>query len=151
MKRKLFSLLLLALAALSATGGAGISIGSSNVSSFDVAQFNDRQLSLIGKVVCLRFNFRSNEIHRDADGSARGVLRQYNRDNVASMFESVDVKLPRAAWAWFEKLPTNYEKAYPNVVYARVGQDRQGYVVLELLGVNVRRDISGTGEVTWPP
>jgi hypothetical protein len=105
---------------------------------------------LIGRIIGVQFNYRDDYTRRvDADWFS-GHLNRYDRTaKIHSRFEKgAAVLIPATALSWFQSLPTDYRDRREAVVYAQVEEDSSG-TVLRLLGTQIRRDMSGAGEITW--
>jgi hypothetical protein len=96
-----------------------------------------------GKVVKVRFTSRGERVEKVGEGW-KGTIHQDGKDKWAF---GVDVTLPQAAFTWFNRLPSTYEKNRSMLVFARAEKGLSG-LTLELLGREAKITSKGV-ELTW--
>ena len=129
---------------------SGARIGPGSLPVVTLQQFEADQFTMIGKIIGVQFNFRETYTRRiDADWFSGEIRRFDPLTTTHDRFESANVLIPANALYWFQALPSGLSGARETVVYVQVEEDRHGGTILRLLGTQIRRDITGNGQITW--
>lgn len=120
------------------------------IKSYDLDDFMEQRDMLEGKIVKLKFTYRSREVSKKPDGSAISTLHLYRyRNTVGAETETgqQQVLIPKEGMDWFYKLPASgSRRSY--VVFARVVKGEDGGVVAELLGRDMKTALKGS-VISW--
>lgn len=141
---------------LAATAIADVPIDQNeaqSIKSIDAQEARDSAAKLDGKLVRIRFNYRSVSVEVKPDGTAAAKLRIY-RSRAAVMndargfrFGGVDAVFPAEGVNWVQNLTTHDESKAPLYVIARL-HNVNGTAEAEVLGRQVVTDSKGS-RVTW--
>ena len=120
------------------------------IKSYDLDDFMDVRDQLEGKIVKLKFTYRSREVAKQPDGAATSTLHLYRyRNNIGAETESgyQAVKIPKEGMEWFYKLPTTGSRK-SHVVFAKITKTPEGNLVAELLGRDMKTALKGSA-ISW--
>jgi hypothetical protein len=120
------------------------------IKSYDLDDFMDQRDLLEGKIVKLKFTYRSREVAKHPDGSATSTLFLYRyRNNIGAESESgyQAVRIPKDGMDWFYKLPTTSSRK-SHVVFAKVTKNAEGTLIAELLGRDMKTALKGSA-ISW--
>ena len=100
-----------------------------------------------GKLVRLKFDFRSSDLTKGLDGGKDGTIFS------ASTGDSLEVLVPPEGTDWFRRIPISgdYNSSNPRtfLVYGIVIVDSRGRPFVQLVGTEVRHDDLGAGDVIF--
>ena len=120
--------------------------------SLDLEQIAKEGPALEGKVIRLKFNYRSASVQKSDDGSRAGSLGiwklKYRPSITTVQSATVSVKIPKEGAEWFMKIPSDeYSQRATSQVVARIIKN-QGSPSAQLLGREVKTDVKGS-RVVW--
>lgn len=119
------------------------------VQTYDLPKLKQIEMSQIGKIVAIRFNYRDDNLREEKSGWYEGMIRRYS-PNRRDLFSHLRVAVPPAGLDWFQTIATNFRTQHTRVVYGEVMKDdRSGQAFVRLIGRNVTRDLSGNTTVGW--
>jgi hypothetical protein len=119
------------------------------VQTYDVPALVQQQGSLLGKIVAVRFNYRSEKLRGMRPGWNESSLWQ--RDPKAKKgFSAVRVMVAKKDIPAFQSITSDFQSPAELSVYGRVERDPENnFVYLRLLGRKVAIDPSGNATVDW--
>jgi len=123
-----------------------------SLKSYDLGQVEKQGPALEGKVVRLKFNYRSAAVKKADDGSISGTISVwlYRTYAAGSILREGDlsVAVPPEGAAWFMKISTVEERSTVNVI-ARMKKGKvAGTLAADLLGREVKTDVKGP-RIVW--
>jgi hypothetical protein len=120
-----------------------------NVETFDVVTLKPIQEMQIGKLVRVRFNYRSKKIRHIKPNWYEASLWQPNPQERTG-YSYVRVFIAKKDLPDFESLPDNFKSREKLVVYGRVSKDAEAnYVFIRLLGRKAILDPGGDAVIVW--
>jgi hypothetical protein len=120
-----------------------------NLQTYDVRNLKEKQASLIGKLVSVRFNYRHKKIRHLKPNWYQGSLWQYETGPKKS-FSFVQVMVAKDAVPAFKAIPTNFQAQTAKIAYGQVLRDTEtGMIFVKLLGTKVIVDDVGNVVVDW--
>jgi hypothetical protein len=149
MKTILTALLTLAFAASVFAGQRFDAARWRGVQTYDVPALLQQQGSLIGKIVAVRFNYRSEKLRGMRPGWYEASLWQ--RDPKAKKgFSAVRVMVAKKDVPAFQSITLDFQSPAELTVYGRVERDPENlFVYLRLLGRKAEVDANGNATVDW--
>ena len=119
------------------------------VQTYDVPALLQQQGSLIGKIVAVRFNYRSEKLRGMRPGWYEASLWQ--RDPKAKKgFSAVRVMVAKKDVPAFQSITPDFQSPAELTVYGRVERDPENhFVYLRLLGRKAEIDANGNATVDW--
>jgi hypothetical protein len=126
---------------------------AANLPSVDIQKLNYRGLEYEGKIVRLKFNYRSSVVEKLKEGGGlSGTLSIWQSNAYVTRPQksgNVKVTVPPEGVAWFMKIPTTYDSRSTLVVIARITKaSGEAYPQAELLGREIKTDLKGS-KVLW--
>jgi hypothetical protein len=123
-----------------------------SLKSYDLGQVEKEGPALEGKLVRLKFNYRSAEVKKDNDGSVSGTLmiwlyRGYATSTILRQGD-LGITVPPEGAAWFMKIPTVEGRATTNAIARMKKGKKNGPLTAELLGREIKTDVKGP-RVVW--
>lgn len=117
--------------------------------TYDVQTLKQKQASMIGKLVAVRFNYRHKKIRHMKPNWYQGSIWHYASGPKKS-FSFVQVMVSKAALPAFKAIPTNFGSQTPTIAYGQVLQDTESSMIfIKLLGTKVIVDDAGNAVVDW--
>jgi hypothetical protein len=149
MKPTLAAILMFAFASSAFAGQRFDAAQWRGVQTYDVPALLQQQGSLIGKIVAVRFNYRSEKLRGMRPGWYEASLWQ--RDPKAKKgFSAVRAMVAKKDIAAFQSITSNFQSPAEITVYGRVERDPENiFVYLRLLGRRAEIDASGNATVDW--
>ena len=119
------------------------------VQTYDVPALLQQQGSLIGKIVAVRFSYRSEKLRGMRPGWYEASLWQ--RDSKAKKgFSAVRVMVAKKDVPAFQSITPDFQSPAELTVYGRVERDPENhFVYLRLLGRKAEIDANGNATVDW--
>jgi hypothetical protein len=119
------------------------------VQTYDVPALLQQQGSLLGKIVAVRVNYRSEKLRGMRPGWYEASLWQ--RDPKAKKgFSTVRAMVAKKDIAAFQSIASDFQSPAEITVYGRVEKDPENnFVYLRLLGRRAAIDASGNATVDW--
>jgi hypothetical protein len=119
------------------------------VQTYDVPVLLQQQGSLLGKIVAVRFNYRSEKLRGMQPGWYEASLWQ--RDPKAKKgFSAVRVMVAKKDVPAFQSITSDFQSPAEITVYGRMERHPENnFVYLRLLGRKVELDASGNATVDW--
>ena len=124
---------------------------ATSIQGYDLDKLGDKHALLEGKIVRLKFNYRSQMVTKNEDGSVSGELRIWRPSTgaIGSYYRAgaTYVTVRAEGVAWFMKVSTT-ETRGTGTVLAKIGKPRQGQPTAELLGREIKTDLKGS-RIIW--
>ena len=120
------------------------------IPSVDLQKLKEKPFDYEGKIVKLKFNYRSEAVEKQSDGSLSGMIYISQSNIYSTRTEksgTARVTVPAEGVTWYMKQPTN-ESRGSLVVVARVKKAEGIYPMVELLGREIRTDTKGS-KIIW--
>jgi hypothetical protein len=148
-------LLITAFAALAVISRGDVDIKreeATTIKTYDIPELEARSSELEGKIVRVKFNYRTAEFTDDKDGYKRGQLAIWRTDTRAGRANYISgylrVRVPKEAFEWFRKLSTSSATRQTFIVIARVEKTESERASIELLGREIKTDTKGS-RIVW--
>lgn len=120
-----------------------------NVQTYDVPTLLKQEASLIGKVVAVRFHYRSAKLRHLAPSWYEASIWQHD-PKAKSGFSSQRVMVAKADVPAFEAITPDFKSMTDLIVYGRIEKDPDNnQTQLRLLGRKVLLDAAGNATVDW--
>lgn len=119
------------------------------VQTYDVPTLLNKQASLIGQVVAVRFHYRSEKLrHIRPSWYSAGI---WQHDPAAKNgYSALRVRVAKKDVPAFKTITSDFNSMTEVMAYARIEQDPDtNETYLRLLGRNVTLDAAGNGTVDW--
>jgi len=120
-----------------------------NVQTYDIPALQEIQSSMVGKIVGIRINYRTDRIsHRKSNWYESSIWRY--RPGEKEKFPFLRVMIEKKDLGSFKSLPTDFKSPGEIVVYGKVGRDTEAhFLFVQLLGRKVTLDPAGNATVDW--
>jgi hypothetical protein len=120
-----------------------------NVQTYDVPTLLKQEASLIGRIVAVRFHYRSEKLRHFQPNWYEASIWQH--DPAAKKgFSALQVVVAKKDVPAFQTITANPDSATEVTVYARVEKDPDNNLVnLRLLGRKVTLDPAGNATIDW--
>jgi len=123
-----------------------------SLQSVDLQKLKERPFDYEGRIVRLKFNYRSQFFKKQDDGSVTGTLSIY-QSNIyvtrSAKYGHVEVTVPAEGVPWFMKIPTTTESRSALTVIARIKKGGTNeYPQAEVLGREIKTDAKGP-RIIW--
>jgi hypothetical protein len=120
-----------------------------NVQTYDCATLLKQETSLLGRVVAVRFHYRSAKLRHFAPSWYEAALWQ-NDPNAKKGFSGVRVIVAKKDVPAFETITSDSNSMAEVTVYGHVEKDKDNnFVQVRLLGRKVALDSAGNATVDW--
>ena len=114
------------------------------IPNLTVVQYEDEKYSLVGRIVHVQFSERSSDHNQGRDGTYKSWL-WYGSSSMRVRFQPEQL-------GWFTSITPAFDHSRPaflSGVYGKVVKDDNGTIALDLLGTQIRRDMSGRPTLGW--
>ena len=119
------------------------------VQTYDVPTLFKQEASLIGKVVAVRFHYRSEKLRHLHVNWYEASIWQHD-PNAKKGYSALRVMVAKADVPAFETITSDFHSMTDTTVYARVEKDAESNQAhLRLLGRKVTLDAAGNATVDW--
>jgi len=119
------------------------------VQTYDLPALQKIQSSLVGKVVGVRINYRSDRINHPKPNWYQGSIWRH-RPGEKNKFSFLRVMVAKKDLPSFKSITTDFNSPAEVVVYGEVGRETEAnYLFVRLLGRKVTLDPSGNAMVAW--
>ena len=120
-----------------------------NVQTYDVTALMKQEASLIGKIVAVRFHYRSAKLRHLASNWYEASIWQHD-PKAKGGYSAQRVMVAKADVPAFESIPSDFKSIADLTVYGRVEKDPDNNQThLRLLGRKVTLDAAGNATVDW--
>src|SRR6476620_4353379 len=120
-----------------------------NVQTYDCPTLLSQESSLLGRIVAIRFHYRSDKLRHFAPNWYEAALWQ-NDPNAKKGFSGVRAIVAKKDVPAFETITSNSNSTANLTVYGHVEKDKDNnFVQVRLLGRNVVLDSAGNATVDW--
>jgi hypothetical protein len=120
-----------------------------NVQTYDLPILLKQEASLIGKVVAVRFQYRSAKLRHLAPNWYEASIWQHD-PNAKSGFSALRVMIAKADVPAFESITSDFKSMAEVTVYGRIEKDPDNNLTqLRLIGRKVALDAAGNATVDW--
>jgi hypothetical protein len=120
-----------------------------NVQTYDVPTLLKQEASLIGRIVAVRFHYRSEKLRHFQPNWYEASIWQHD-SAVKKGFSALQVVVAKKDVPAFQTITANPDSATEATVYARVEKDPDNNLVnLRLLGRKVTLDPAGNATIDW--
>jgi len=120
-----------------------------NVQTYDCPTLLQQEASLLGRIVGVRFHYRSAKLRHFAPNWYEAALWQ-NDPNAKNGFSGVRVIVAKNDVPAFEAITADSNSTAAVTVYGHVEKDKDNnFVQVRLLGRKVVRDSAGNATVDW--
>jgi hypothetical protein len=149
MKRILTAIVILACAASAFSGQRFDAAAWRGVQTYDVPALLRQEASLVGKIVAVHFNYRSEKLRHLLPSWYEASIWQ--RDPKAkSGFSALRVMVAKKDLAAFQSITSDFKSAGEVTVYGRIEKDPDNnFAYLRLIGRKVEIDSAGSATVDW--
>jgi hypothetical protein len=119
------------------------------VQTYDIPALQKIEGTMIGQVVGVRINYRSDRIsHRKPNWYESSIWHSASAEK--SKFAYLRVYVAKKDLPVFKSIPTDFRSVQEIVVYGQVSRDSEAnFVYIRLLGRNVTLDPAGNATVDW--
>lgn len=143
---------LIAVLALIATALAGQRFDAAslrNVQTYDVPTLISQEGSLVGKIVVVRFHYRSEKLRHLQPSWYEASLWQHD-PNAKNGFSALRVMVAKQDVPAFKTIPSNFNSMTDLTLYGRIEKDPDNNLTyLRVLGRKAATDASGGATVAW--
>src|SRR2546421_4084648 len=120
-----------------------------NVQTYDVPTLLKPEASLIGKIVAVRFHYRSEKLRHLAPNWYEASIWQHD-PKAKSGYSALRVMVAKKDVPDFKTIPSDFNSMTDLTVYGRIEKDPDNNLTnLRLLGRKVATDASGNATVDW--
>jgi len=120
-----------------------------NVQTYDVPTLLKQEASLIGKIVAVRFHYRSAKLRHLAPSWYEAAIWQHD-PKAKSGFSAQRVTVAKADVPAFETITSDFKSITDVTVYGRIERDPDNnQTQLRLIGRKVVLDAAGNATVDW--
>jgi hypothetical protein len=120
-----------------------------NVQTYDVPTLLKQEASLLGRIVAVRFHYRSGKLRHFAPSWYEAALWQHD-PNAKKGYSAVRVIVAKKDVPAFETIPSDSNSMAEVTVYGRVEKDADNnFVQVRLLGRKAALDSAGNATVDW--
>ena len=149
MKKILITITALTLATSALAGQRFEAATWRNVQTYDVPTLLRQEASLIGKIVAVRFHYRSAKLRHLQPSWYEASLWQHD-PKAKNGYSALRVMVLKNDVPDFKTIPFDFNSMTDLTVYARVERDPDNNLAyLRLLGRKVSRDAAGNATVDW--
>lgn len=120
-----------------------------DIQTYDIPALQKIQGTMIGQVVGVRINYRSDRIsHRKPNWYESSIWHSAPAEK--SKFAFLRVYVAKKDLSAFKSIPSDFRSAQEIVVYGQVARDSEAnFLYIRLLGRNVTLDPAGNATVDW--
>jgi hypothetical protein len=120
-----------------------------DIQTYDIPALQKIQGTMIGQVVGVRINYRSDRIsHRKPNWYESSIWHSAPAEK--SKFAYLRVYVAKKDLSAFKSIPSDFRSAQEIVVYGQVARDSEAnFLYIRLLGRNVTLDPAGNATVDW--
>jgi hypothetical protein len=119
------------------------------VQTYDVSALLKQEASLMGKIVAVRFNYRSKKLRGMKPSWYEASIWQHD-PNAKKGFSGLRVMVAKKDRAAFESITSDFRSAEPLTVYGRIEKDPDNNLAqLRVIGRKAEIDSSGNATVDW--
>ena len=120
-----------------------------NVQTYDVPTLLKQESSLLGKIVAVRFHYRSEKVRHLYPSWYEASIWQHD-PNGKKGYSALRVLVAKADVPAFQTITSDFHSMTDTTVYARVEKDPSNNLAqLRLLGRKVTLDAAGNATVDW--
>ena len=120
-----------------------------NVQTYDVPTLFKQEASLLGKLVAVRFHYRSEKLRHLHPNWYEASIWQHD-PNAKNGYSALRVMVAKTDVLAFQTITSDFHSMKDTTVYARVEKDPDSNLThLRLLGRKVTRDSAGNATVDW--
>ena len=120
-----------------------------NVQTYDVPTLLKQEASLIGKIVAVRFHYRSEKLRHLAPSWYEASIWQHD-PKAKSGYSALRVMVAKKDVPDFKTIPSDFNSMTDMTVYGRIEKDPDNNLTnLRLLGRKITTDASGNVTVDW--
>ena len=120
-----------------------------NVQTYDVPTLLKQEASLIGKIVAVRFHYRSEKLRHLAPSWYEASIWQHD-PKAKSGYSALRVMVAKKDVPDFKTIPSDFNSTADVTVYGRIEKDPDNNLTnLRLLGRKVTTDAAGNATVAW--
>jgi hypothetical protein len=120
-----------------------------NVQTYDCPTLLNQEASLLGRIVAVRFHYRSAKLRHFAPNWYEAALWQ-NDPNAKNGFSGLRVTVAKKDVPAFEIITSNSKSTAEVTVYGHVEKDKDNnFVQVRLLGRKVALDSAGNATLDW--
>ena len=149
MKKILITITALTLATGALAGQRFDAAAWRNVQTYDVATLLKQEASLIGRIVAVRFHYRSAKLRHLASNWYEASIWQHD-PKAKGGYSAQRVVVAKADVPAFESITSDFKSMADVTVYGRIEKDPDNnQTQLRLIGRKVTRDAAGNATVDW--
>ncbi|HEX8898945.1 MAG TPA: hypothetical protein VF751_09625 [Chthoniobacterales bacterium] len=120
-----------------------------NVQTYDVPTLLKQEASLVGKIVAVRFHYRSEKLRHLQPNWYEASLWQHD-PNAKNGYSALRVMVAKKDVPDFKTITSDFNAMTELTVYGRVEKDADNNLAhLRLLGRKVTKDAAGNATVDW--
>jgi hypothetical protein len=120
-----------------------------NVQTYDVPTLLKQEASLIGKIVAVRFHYRSDKLRHLQPSWYEASIWQHD-PKARNGFSALRVMVAKTDVPAFKTIPFDFNSMADLTVYGRIEKDPENNLThLRLLGRKVEVDAAGNATVDW--
>jgi hypothetical protein len=120
-----------------------------NVQTYDVPTLLKQEASLVGRIVAVRFHYRSAKLRHLAPSWYEASIWQHD-PKAKSGFSALRVMIAKKDVPAFEIITSDFNSMTDVTVYGRIEKDPENNLThLRLLGRKVELDAAGNATVDW--
>ncbi|PYI94180.1 MAG: hypothetical protein DME97_01545 [Verrucomicrobia bacterium] len=120
-----------------------------NVQTYDVPTLLKQEASLVGKIVAVRFHYRSEKLRHLASSWYEASIWQHD-PKAKSGYSALRVMVAKKDVPDFKTIPSDFNSTADVTVYGRIEKDPDNNLTnLRLLGRKVTTDAAGNATVAW--
>lgn len=120
-----------------------------NVQTYDVPTLLKQESALLGKIVAVRFHYRSEKVRHHYQSWYEASIWQHD-PNGKKGYSALRVLVAKADVPAFKTITSDFHSMTDTTVYARVEKDPSNNLAqLRLLGRKVTLDAAGNATVDW--
>ena len=120
-----------------------------NVQTYDVPTLLKQEASLIGKIVAVRFHYRSEKLRHLAPSWYEASIWQHD-PKAKSGYSALRVMVAKKDVPDFKTIPSDFNSTADVTVYGRIEKDPDNNLTnLRLLGRKITTDAAGNATVAW--
>ena len=120
-----------------------------NVQTYDVPTLLKQEASLIGKIVAVRFHYRSEKLRHLAPSWYEASIWQHD-PKAKSGYSALRVMVAKKDVPDFKTIPSDFNSTADVTVYGRNEKDPDNNLTnLRLLGRKITTDAAGNATVAW--
>jgi len=120
-----------------------------NVQTYDVPTLLKQEASLVGKIVAVRFHYRSEKLRHLAPSWYEASIWQHD-PKAKSGYSALRVMVAKKDVPDFKTIPSDFNSMTELTVYGRIEKDPENNLThLHLLGRKITADASGNATLDW--